>query len=253
MSKQNEYPDFFARFYDTIYDSVRSDADFAYFQKKIAEADGPVLEVGVGTGRFFIEALKRGADIYGVDVSPSMIKILKTKLAENQHHRVEVQDICNLTFKKKFKLIIAPFRVFMHLIRTSDQLSALEKVHEVLLPGGTFIFDLFVPNFKLLYEGLDNFKDFEGDYAPGKKLARYTYMKADPVNQISHLTFRLVWDEDDGLKEEEWKTELRFFFRYELEHLLHRSIFNNFHIYGGFDESELKPNSKEFIIICKKE
>ena len=59
----HEYPDFFARFYDTIYDKIRSETDAKYFLEKIKSCKGKVLEVGVGTGRFFIEALKNGADI----------------------------------------------------------------------------------------------------------------------------------------------------------------------------------------------
>jgi len=63
MSSAFQYPDVFARFYDVIYDQIRSETDHDYFLKKILAAKGPVLEVGVGTGRFFIEALSKGADI----------------------------------------------------------------------------------------------------------------------------------------------------------------------------------------------
>jgi len=66
--KRNEadYPEFLARFYDLIYAKVRNGVDNEFYLRKIAAAKGPALEVGVGTGRIFIEALKRGADIYGV-------------------------------------------------------------------------------------------------------------------------------------------------------------------------------------------
>jgi len=47
------YPRVFARFYDVIYDRMRSASDHDYLMKKIMASKGPVLEVGVGTGRFF--------------------------------------------------------------------------------------------------------------------------------------------------------------------------------------------------------
>ena len=59
------YPEFFARFYDLIYSSILSGKDTEYYLQKLREAHGPVLEVGTGTGRFFIEALNRGADMNG--------------------------------------------------------------------------------------------------------------------------------------------------------------------------------------------
>ncbi len=252
MKKEQLYPDFFARFYDVIYDHIRSSADHDYFMKKILESKGPVLEVGVGTGRFFTEALKNGADIYGIDISPSMIEVLKQKLPVKEHVRIQVQDLCSLEMDKKFSLIIAPFRVFMHLITVDEQLEALNKVHAHLLRGGKFIFDLFVPNLKLLLEGLDNVNDFTGEYAPGKVLKRYSTMHADLIKQISHITFRFEWEEDGKMVSREWKTDLRLFFRYELEHLLNNSKFGMFTLYGDFSEHELTGDSKEFIVVCRR-
>ena len=139
----------------------------------------------------------------------------------------------------------------MHIISVEDQLQALNKVHEHLVPDGQFIFDLFVPNLKMLLEGLDNFNDFKGEYKPGKKLKRYSSMQVDLVNQISHVTFKLVWDEDGKEVSKEWNTDLRFFFRYEIEHLIKQSKLDPVNIYGDFNENELNRNSKEFIIVCK--
>jgi SAM-dependent methyltransferase len=220
--------------------------------EKILDAGGPVLEVGVGTGRFFIEALNRGADIDGIDISVEMVKILMQKLPANQHHRVLVQDLCRLWMQRKYSLIIAPFRVFMHLVSVEDQIAALNHIYDHLLPGGMFIFDLFVPNLKLLLEGLDNVNDFSGEYEPGKKIKRYATMHADLINQISHVTFRFVWDEDGKEHSKEWKTDLRLFFRYEIEHLISRSRLSLENIFGSFDETELNSESREFIVVCSR-
>lgn len=252
MNTSTEYPDFFARFYDTIYDHMRDGTDHQYFIKKILDTRGSVLEIGVGTGRLFIDALNQGADIYGIDISPSMLEVLKGKLPAHEHHRIEVQDICNFQLNRKYDLIIAPFRVFMHLISVEEQFEALERVYSHLKPGGIFIFDLFVPNLKMLHDGLDQQKDFEGEYEPGKKLTRYTSLYADAVNQISHVLFKFIWDEDGKEKTEEWKTDMRFFFRYEIEHLINQSKLNLVKIFGDFEQHELNKDSKEFIVECFK-
>ena len=44
------YPDAFARFYDLIYDRLRNDVDNDFFLDRIKQAEGKVLEIGVGTG-----------------------------------------------------------------------------------------------------------------------------------------------------------------------------------------------------------
>lgn len=50
--KEFPYPDFFARFYDTIYQNLRFGKDHQFYLSQIKKTTGPVLEVGVGTGRF---------------------------------------------------------------------------------------------------------------------------------------------------------------------------------------------------------
>ncbi|MCB2220433.1 MAG: class I SAM-dependent methyltransferase [Bacteroidetes bacterium] len=252
MKTEPTYPDFFARFYDTIYQQVRNDADHAYYLEKIEAAMGPILEVGTGTGRFFMDAIQRGADIYGIDFSPAMIEVLKHKLSRKHHHRVKVQDIRTMNPDMKFKLIIAPFRVFMHLISIEDQLKALNRVYQFLDDGGSFIFDLFIPDLKLLQQGLDNMMDYNSEYEPGMKLKRYVSMKADPVHQISKISFRLEWQEGGTIQSKTWNTELRFFFKYELELLLRSSLFADFNIYGDFNENPIMESSKEYIIVCRK-
>jgi len=250
MIESNLYPDFFARFYDVIYDHLRSSADHDFYMKKLLECRGPVLEVGTGTGRFFLEALEKGVDIHGVDISPAMVDRLYSKLPEKEHERVRVADICDLEPTGKYALVVAPFRVFMHLLEVEKQLKALTVLHGMLLPGGKLIFDLFVPNLSMLSEGISDRIDFEGEYEPGKSLKRYSSMEADPINQISRISFRLEWEEDGKTVSRSWHSSLRFFFRYELEHLLCRSPFQRFEIFGDFQQNPLTYSSREFIVEC---
>jgi ubiquinone/menaquinone biosynthesis C-methylase UbiE len=62
------YPDFVARFYDAVYAQVRDGVDNAFYLERMAAAGGPVLEIGVGTGRLFVEA-RRGASTSGGSIS----------------------------------------------------------------------------------------------------------------------------------------------------------------------------------------
>lgn len=85
-----EYPENFARFYDLIYHELRDGLDNDFFLDEIKKTDGSVLEVGVGTDRLFLKALELGADIYGIDISKSMIRILSGKLRQKDRARISV-------------------------------------------------------------------------------------------------------------------------------------------------------------------
>ncbi|MCX6243193.1 MAG: class I SAM-dependent methyltransferase [Bacteroidetes bacterium] len=246
------YPSVFARFYDLIYDRIRAGVDSDFFLEKISEAKGPVLEVGTGTGRFFSTALSHGADIYGIDISPAMLDVLKNRIPAEDHKRVSVQDIREFKHAVKFRLIIAPFRVFMHLTETQDQLKALNHVHDNLSEDGLFIFDLYIPDPGLLSKGLKNVMDFEGEYEPEKVVRRFVTAENDLVNQINYLSMRFEWDEDGKILSETWHSELRFFFRYELEYLLQRSKFSSYELFGDYQGNPLSSASKEFVVVCRK-
>ncbi|MDP2883725.1 MAG: class I SAM-dependent methyltransferase, partial [Ignavibacteria bacterium] len=248
MRNPSEYPAAIARFYDVIYAHLRT-VDRDFFLKKILGTKGPVLEIGVGTGRFFLDALNQGADIYGIDVSATMLDQLKKKLDQSHYHRVFHQDARALHLDRRFDLVVAPFRVFSHVIDVEDQLLALDNIYDHLNPDGRFIFDLYVPDLGILQHGIDEQIDFDGEYAPGKKLRRVVSARPDFINQISDITMTLTWDEDDGLRTEQWHTSMRFFFRYELEHLISRSKLTLDHLYGDYEEHELSKESKDFIIV----
>jgi len=246
------YPDFFARFYDLIYHQIRDGVDNKFYFGKIKNTKGKVLEVGTGTGRLLIEALENGADIYGIDISPSMLNFLKAKLPPDYRKRISLQNIVDFKLDSKFDLIIAPFRVFMHLTEKEDQLRALNNVYDHLNQGGQFIFDVFVPDLKPLITGLDNVLDFEGEYEPGNRVKRIVSTNPDLINQVINISFRFEWNEGIQSYIKEWETPMRFFFRFELEHLIERSQFRNYRISGDFSGNNLNNNSKEFILTCTK-
>jgi SAM-dependent methyltransferase len=247
-----DYPEYMAQFYDIIYDSIRSHVDTGFYLKRIQQTKGPVLETGCGTGRFFCQAIKQGADIYGIDISKSMVDVLLKKTEPEYHKRISIQGAANFQFPFKFDLIIAPFRVYSHLLTVEEQLSALNNAWDHLNENGRLIFDLYVPNPAMIASGLSNTVDFEGEYEPGKKFSRTVDMKADIVNQISDITMTFKWDQDGRERVEKWNFKFRFYFRFEIEHLIKRSKLTLEKIYGDFTEGDLNEDSKEFIVICRK-
>lgn len=248
-----KYPGSFARFYDTIYHSMRDSTDSDFFKNQIINTKGRILEIGVGTGRLFMNSLDAGADIYGLDISDSMLGILRKKLKKDQHYRISLQNIIDFRYDIRFDLIVAPFRVLMHLIEKEEQIKAINNVYDHLNHNGRFIFDVFVPDLTQLINGLHNVVDFDGEYAPGRKLKRTVSTTPDLMNQIINIKFHLQWDEENGMKEEDyWYLPMRYFFRFELEHLVERSRFESYRIIGDYEGNELNQNSKEFIVICQK-
>jgi hypothetical protein len=94
--------------------------------------------------------------------------------------------------------------------------------------------------------------DFEGEYAPGRHLRRSTSATSNLITQITSVKMAFTWDDEGQQFSSEWSFPMRFFFRYELEHLIARSRLTLKAIYGDFDESPLDSSSKEFIVHCTR-
>ncbi|HMW34338.1 class I SAM-dependent methyltransferase [bacterium] len=251
MSASTAYPEFVARFYDTVYAKIRTSIDHDFYVEETTRAQGSVLEVGVGTGRLFMEALRAGADIYGLDASATMIRTLQAKLDAKEKQRVSVADVRDFTMDRRFALIVAPFRVFTHLRTVDEQLAALACIKDHLEPGGTLILDVFNPDPVLCSQGRESTLDFDGEWAPGQRLKRFTTVVPDFMHQINHVTMRYVWDENGTTHDESWSFRVRYYFRFELEHLIYRSGLALETMYGGFDRTAFDENSKELIAVCK--
>ncbi|MBL7961582.1 class I SAM-dependent methyltransferase [bacterium] len=252
MSKENHYPEFVARFYDVIYDTIRTSVDHDYYLAKMKTSRGPVLEVGVGTGRLFADALKQGVDIYGIDVNQTMLDQLQLRIPASENHRINLADVRDFSLNMKFDLMVAPFRVMSHLLNVEDQLAALRRIKTHLETDGTFIWDVFVPDPVLCSKGLEPTMEFDGFWKEGKKLQRIISVKPEPSRQINHATMRFIWDDDDGKHDETWTFPLHYFYRYEIEHLLQIAGFKIIDLFGDFQEHKLDDTSKDFVVVCGK-
>jgi SAM-dependent methyltransferase len=252
MGEPVNYPDFVARFYDVVYSQIRSHVDETYFMDQVAKSKGKVLEIGVGTGRLFSRALRLGADIYGLDISGTMIEKAKEKIPFEHHHRLWIQNAVTMQLPCKFQLIVAPFRVFAHLVDVQDQIDCLNRIHEHLEPGGRLIFDMFIPDLNVLANGRPDQVDCEGEYEKGKKLIRITSASYDIPRQIANVQMKFKWDENGIEQEASWNFPMRFYFRFELEHLIRLSNLELEAIYGDYQEHAIDKDSKDFVLICRR-
>lgn len=95
--------DGWAKVYDLIYGNYSDDIEF--YRKEARKAKGKVLEIACGTGRVYLELLRDGIDIYGIDISKNMLKVLKTKAYTLElKPKVRNADMRTFRLNQKFDL-----------------------------------------------------------------------------------------------------------------------------------------------------
>ncbi len=106
---------------------------------KIADVhkNSDVLEVGCGTGANLELLLKRGCNIHGIDISPSMLKIAKDKFGDKAKllqgdaaHMKQYSD-------QSFDLVIA--MLTLHEMPSSIRINVLKEMKRVMKPDGRIL------------------------------------------------------------------------------------------------------------------
>jgi SAM-dependent methyltransferase len=249
-----------AEFYDStlIYLDRK---DVAFYVEAAQHAAGPVLELGCGTGRVLLPTARAGIEITGLDASANMLARCREKLAREP---AEVQrrvtlvrgSLTEFSLGCAFKLLTMPFRPFQHLLTVEEQLACLDAVRRHLAPGGWLIFDVFQVLPAAVHDPAWMEEREEGpaaDLPDGRHVRRTIRVAAFHRNaQINDVEFCWYVTHPNGRQEEiRWRTPLRYYYRFELEHLLARAGMRTAAVYGDFDGSPYGEDSPEMIFVAE--
>jgi SAM-dependent methyltransferase len=251
-----------AEFYDHVV-PYRNRQDVPFFVEMARQAEGPVLEIGCGTGRVLIPTARAGIEIAGLDLSESMLSLCRNKLErepEEVQSRVRLvkADMRQFEIERQFSLVTMPFRPFQHLLTVEDQLSCLACVRRHLREDGKFVLDLFNPDLKRLTDDkclTDWEEEPEFTMPDGCKVVRRIRITSrDYINQIQEVEFSHSVKQPDGQEVRLYERfRMRYLFRFEAEHLLERSGLRVEHLYGDYDKSPCdSKHPRELIFVTRK-
>lgn len=111
---------------------------------------GPVLELGVGTGRLALALADRGLDVTGLDASGAMLDRLRAKPGSERLTLLEGDMAAppSLT-DDTFSVVLVGFNTFFNLTTVEAQAGCMASAARLLQGGGRFVVEAFVPDPKL--------------------------------------------------------------------------------------------------------
>ena len=248
--------DAWAEVYDRIYSYVRDDIPF--YVASARESDGPVLELGCGTGRVTVPVAEAGVDVVGLDFSGAMLDVARTKsqrLSSGSGNLTLVQaDMRDFSLDTSFGLVIIPFRGFLSLLTVEDQTRTLLNVKRHLAPGGRLIFNIFVPDLDMLVQDGDvpyHYRDVT-DPDTGARLVLWHQSRYDNHAQI--MNARVIAEEldEEGTMVRRFYRDfqLRYVHRWEMQHLLRVCGFEVLDLHGDFLRSPFDETSTEMVWVA---
>lgn len=243
------------RYYDQTYRRRRQDVRF--YTDLAIDSGGPVLELGVGTGRVALSIAKKGIEIVGVEPVAAMLERAEGRvqqLPRTSRDRIELRqaDLRKLRLRRRFPLVIAPFHVWNHLYTRDDIEQGFRTVRHHLRRGGRFAFDVLLPDpASLARDPAKRYRGGQVSHPRDSIRYRYSeYFSYDPASQVETVVMDFEHPSDSSRS---FCTPLtqRQFFPAELEALLHYNGFAIESHYGDFEGEPIGRVTESQVIIAR--
>lgn len=235
--------------------------DVEFYRQYARKMGGNVLEIACGTGRVTIPLAEAGFDVWGIDLSFPMLSILKRKMqsldssiARKMH--ISQADMADFELRRRFDLIIVPFRAFQALTSEERIRSCLGQIRSHLKDDGIFILDVFKPDWRMDESWVSTEEQFDwvkNDEPGGRTIIRTRLRRSiDTVNQIIHPEIVYYIEDASGARERiAEELSLKYYYQYQMEVLLIVSGFTIRESFGYYDKRSTDRGS-ELIFVCGK-
>lgn len=233
MTESSPY-DAIALLYDPWSRSVTEDVPFYVAE---ARADGgPVVELGVGTGRIAVPVAAEGIQVIGVDSSDGMLAVCREQaelVGVAELVDLRLGDLRNPPVPERVSLVLCPFRAYLHMRDDAERLEALAAARELLVPGGRLVFDVFAPGQR----------DIEETHGRWIEREPQIYERADWDENARTLTLSVRGTEGEATMTLSWISAP------EWHELLERAGFAVEACYGWFDRSPFR-NGEDMVWVA---
>lgn len=236
--------------HEDYYDDVEALVQFAEF------GDGPILELGCGTGRILIPLAEAGHRVVGIDSSEPMLAVATERSKQLPNVELLQADMSDLRGfgEASFGLIIASLNSIMHLAER-DQRRMIETAFRTLSPGGRLIIDTLNPSADQLNHLL-NATHLDGSWTTpdGTSIDKWSHRQTGSANQVLDT---LIWYDQVSANGEYRRTRTRFDLRYmhqsELALLLELAGFRDIDWYGTYELEPWHSQSERILAIAHKD
>lgn len=134
-----------------FYDATKAYApekEVNFFASFIEQNPGRVLEAMSGSGRLQIPLMQRGYVVDGVDNSAVMLERCRQRCAQLGLQQPELyeQSLEELSLPHSYATVTIAVGSFQLITNYTSALTALKNLHKHMLPGGSLLLDIFVPD-----------------------------------------------------------------------------------------------------------
>jgi SAM-dependent methyltransferase len=235
--------------------------EYDFFHRYLSAATGPILEPMCGTGRYLIPYLEEGFNVEGFDASPFMLQALRAKCIQknlNPHvweqflessfakASVFAEASTDTSADKHYNLIFIPDSSFCLLLEPATIAIALQKMYDLLQPGGTFVFDVETVHAIPAKAGLWHGKAYK---KPDGTTIISSTLPLGVENSIASVICRYeLMEKTEIIKTEMEYFQIRLYYPDELEQILKNIGFKHVKQIEAYDHSN-RPSAQDYTVV----
>jgi len=198
-----------------------------------------ILDLACGTGNLAVDLAQRGHFVHGIDISPQMIRIAKSKSLRLSNISFEVQGMTQFCVRGRFDLVTCTFDSVNYLLDTDDVRRMFHRVADALHQSGMFIFD---SNTHQLYA-----RAKQGPQ--GRELGDESFVQEfsyDPINREATTAFAFSNGTVEVHRQRPYDLP-------ELEPILADAGLRVVHAFSGFDMRPYDGESERLFCVAERE
>lgn len=239
------------RFYD-LDKPEPPDVGLRFYAPYLKAANGPVIELMCGSGRYMKPFLSAGYDVDGVDASPEMLDACRVRISATwPDANIFLQGIENLDLPRPYELAIVTSGSLSLLTDLPTVARSLKSVFYILRPGATFVGEI---------QGADPARPSDQSSSTGTvatedggeiRLNTTTTYDADTRIETDKTRYRLIKN-DKTLQIEDEKLGLRHYEEAEFFQMLADAGFERIRFSTAYPDTALEDMGGVLLFECKR-
>ena len=233
-----------AKYYDLIHQAHTGDIEL--FVKMATAANGPILDIGCGSGRLILPLAEAGCPTVGIDHSADMLAVAQKRLAEEgvTADLVE-QDVLTWETTHRFALIIIGMNTLME-FEDAHVAQLLKKAAALLAADGKIVIDVIQPFIMAELDNADGaFAEDEPLDDSGRKLPMWSGWSADHPQQQVEIKWRI----QDGAERIEFANLFHYRYLDQLMDVLPEAGLKFETVWGDYNQEAYTDASERMIPI----
>ena len=246
-----------AEWHDIFY-AAADPGDLDFYHGLCSASGGPILEIGVGTGRIALPLAKEGMEIVGIDLFEPMLKVAQQRALDvaplDGSLKLIQADMRDFDLKRKFPVVTIPARTLLLATTEEEQIETLCRAVQHLEDDGTMAFNLFYPDPEMLADDPD--EEFLLEVVDKPDGGRYVLTAKNHFDLDSQLNHGTQIAEELGptgevLRRQELNVVVRFLYPEQVITMCERVGLQVIEMWGDFEGGDLDEESDEIVVLAR--